>query len=122
MDTRLVNEVAERVMRTLTEMQAFGEGRARRQAEVASAAGTNTRVLQAATLVLNQRGVAVLSTCGQPAGIYIAESDAELAAYDRQLDHRIRGLAVRLREIRRIRRARAAAQIVEPNGQRRMFA
>ena len=121
MDERLINQVADRVLKTLRDMQAIGESRARPQAEVARAAMTSSRALQRATLALNQRGIAVVSTCQIPAGVYIAETDAELAQYDAQLDHRIRGVAIRLREIRRIRRARTAAEMIEPDGQRRMF-
>lgn len=122
MEKQAIDKVATRVLEALEQSNARGEARARPQAAVARLARTSPRALQQATLLLNQRGVAVVTTCRTPPGIYLAESDAELAAYDGQLDHRIRGLARRLVAIRRIRRARAAARPIEPNGQRRMFA
>ena len=122
MDATLLNQVAERVLKVLKEMNAIGEQRAQLQAAVASKAAISTRMLQHATLTLMARDVLVLSNCAHPQGVFIAETDAEVDGYEEQLVNRIRGLAVRRRELRRIRRARIAARIVEPNGQRRMFA
>lgn len=114
--------LAERVMRELQNMGAIGAARAVTQAELARVCETNTRHLQEATLVLNQRGVPVLSSCVVPYGVFIAETDAEITAYDRQLRGRLIGNAVRRRCLRRILRDRIAARPVEPNGQGRLFA
>jgi hypothetical protein len=122
MDAGLVDEVADRVLEALNRLGAVGRGRARSQAEVAAAAATNARTLRHATLALNRRGVPAVTTCVIPVGVFLAQTDAELADYDAQLDHRIRGLAMRLKEVRRMRRAMAAAGPVEPDGQRRLWA
>jgi hypothetical protein len=121
MDATLLNQVAEKVLKVLNEMNAIGEARAQLQAAVASRAGISTRLLQHATLALMDRNVLVLSNCGHPQGIFVAETDDEIDRYEEQLVHRIRGLAIRRRGLRRIRRARVAARAIEPNGQRRMF-
>ena len=115
------DEVADKVLAALKSMGAYGRLRARPQAEVARQMGVTTRRLQQATLSLNLRGLPVVSTCSQPPGVYIAEKYDEFDDYIRQLDHRIRGVAIRLREVRRIRRQWEAAETVEPSGQRRLF-
>jgi hypothetical protein len=116
-----LDKVADRVMAALMSMGAYGRSRARTQREVARLAETDTRTLQRAQRVLLERGEPVVSTCGKPAGVFIAETHPELGAYDRQLDNRIRGLAIRLRPVRRIRRDWLAAETIEPSGQRRLF-
>lgn len=115
-------ELADRVIETLRNMGAIGAARAVTQVELARACGTNTRNLQNATLVLNQRGEAVLSSCVAPCGVFIAETDDEITAYDRQLRGRLIGNARRRRCLRRILRERIATRRVEPNGQGRLFA
>lgn len=114
--------IEDRVMRALRNMRAIGAARAVTQAALASACGTNTRHLQEATLELNRRGVAVLSSCVEPFGVFIAETDAEIAAYDRQLRARLIGNAMRRGYVRRILRDRIATRSVEPDGQGRLFA
>jgi hypothetical protein len=116
-----LDKVADRVLSTLKSMGAYGRKRARTQAEVARAAKTDTRTLQQATRVLLDRGEPVVSTCGKPPGVFIAETHPELGAYDRQLDNRIRGLANRIKPLRRIIRQWVAAETIEPGGQRRLF-
>lgn len=114
--------IEDRVMRTLREMRAIGAARAVTQAELARVCGISPRRLQDATLELNKRGTAVLSSCVAPYGVFIADSDDEIAAYDRQLRARLIGNAMRRGFVRRILRHRIDERSVEPNGQRRLFA
>ena len=112
--------VADRVLATLKTMGAYGRGRARPQAEVARAAGIDTRRLQQATLNLNLRGEPVVSSCVKPLGIFIAQNDGELQAYRKQLHSRLVGNGRRLGAVNRIIRAWIAEEATEPSGQRRL--
>lgn len=109
-------------MQTLRDMRAIGAARAVTQAALASACGISPRKLQEVTLELNRRGVAVLSSCVAPFGVYLAETDDEIRAYDHQLRGRLIGNAMRRGYVRKILRDRACARAVEPDGQRRLFA
>ena len=116
-----LDKVADNVLGVLDEMGAYGRDAARTQAEVARTAETDTRTLQRAQRLLLERGVPVVSACGIRPGIFIAQTRDELAAYDKQLDNRIRGLAMRLKPLRRLMRKWAALMPVGPGGQRRLF-
>jgi len=121
-DARDLERTADAVMQAMRDMQAFGRGRARKQAEVAALAGTTSRTLQMATLVLIERGVPVVTTCETPSGMFVAETLSEIADYGDQLYARIRGNALRLKGVRRIARRWDEAGPVESTGQRRLFA
>ena len=120
-DARLA-ETADRVLAALRNAGAYGRERAVRQAEIARAAGCSSRVLQAACLVLVDRGVPIASTCAQPCGMFLADTLTELQAYRDQLHARIVGNAVRMKAINQIRRAWIERLAVEPDWQRRLFA
>lgn len=113
--------VAARVFETLKEMNAVGSASARKQTEVARACGVSTRRLQTATLALNRAGIAVLSTCHAPYGVYLAETDDEITDYCAQLRARLVGNAARRRAVRKILAQRIALRSVEPDGQGRLF-
>lgn len=117
-----IDEVAERVIEALRAMGAYGRRRARTQREVAQLAGTNGRMLQHATRRLLELGEPVVTACDAPAGMFLAETHQELADYAAQLRSRIVGNAARLKLVRRLAREWVAAEAVEPNGQRRLFA
>lgn len=114
--------IEDRVMRMLRDMRAIGAARAVTQSRLAAACGITPRTLQDVTLGLNKRGIPVLSSCVAPYGVFIAESDDEISAYDRQLRSRLIGNAMRRGYVRKILRDRIALRSVEPNGQRRLFA
>lgn len=118
---RGIEALADRLHGWLEANGVRGRSRARKQRDVAKMLGTTTRHLQEAAIVLNDRGVAVVSSCKAPMGIYLAEQDEELAAFSRQLVNRIRGLARRLKPVRRIVRERIERRSIEPSGQRRLF-
>lgn len=121
-DDKTIAAVADRVYAAMKSMGAYGRARARTQGEVARLAGTNTRALQHATLVLIERGVPIVTACDDPPGMFLAETLSELAAYSDQLHARLVGNAVRMKGVRRIMREWTEYESVEPNGQRRLFA
>lgn len=110
------------MVRTLEARGAIGAAAAVRQDVLADSCGISTRKLQDVTLDLNRRGVPVVSSCVEPFGVFLADSDEELAAYDRQLRARLVGNALRRGYVRRMLRQRIAARTVEPDGQGRLFA
>lgn len=99
-----IERVADDVLAALNRLGAIGAPRACKQLHVARAAGTNPRTLQEATLVLNQRGVAVCTSCSDPPGVYLASNRDEVEAYGRQLHGRLAGNGKRLSAINRILR------------------
>ena len=106
------DELADRLLAWLEANNVRGRNRAQKQRDVAKMLNTTTRNLQEAAIVLNDRGVAVVSSCAAPMGIYLAETVAEVAEYAGQLDGRLRALAARLKPVRRI---------MQDRGQRRLF-
>jgi hypothetical protein len=113
-------DLADQVLAALTNLGAAGRQRARTQAEIARVVGCPQRLICDATLALNLRGEPAISTCGSPPGVFLAQTVEELQGYEQQLDHRIRGNAIRLREVRKILRKKIAQAAVEPSGQRRL--
>lgn len=113
--------MADRVLAAMKGSGAYGRAKAVTQREIAKLAGTNPRTLQLATANLVKRGVPIATTCGSPCGMFIAETLTELQEYGEQLHSRIIGNAVRLKGIRRIRRAWIERGAVEPGGQWRLF-
>lgn len=115
-----LDDIAARILAALKSFGAIGRDRARPQSQVARAAGTDTRRLQQATLMLNRNGEPIASTCLQPKGMFIAETVGELQDYAKQLHSRLKGNAHRLKAVNRIIRTQIEAKAVEPGGQRRL--
>lgn len=101
-DARLIERVADDVLAALQGMDARGAAKARTQRDVARFAGTNPRTLQDATLALNLRGVPVCTSCGEPPGMYLAETIDELKTYAGQLRARLLGNGKRMAAVNRI--------------------
>lgn len=117
-----IETAAEKVHGALIGMRAFGRARARKQGEVAAHVGISTRMLQDATLLLNQQGVPVCSTCVNPAGVFIAETPRELEEYRDQLHSRLQGNGKRMACVNRMLRKMETESVIDSSGQRRLFA
>ena len=117
-----IGEVATKVLAALKKLRAVGAEHAVPQERVARLCAMTTRMLQQATLWLNAHGVAVLSSCVKPFGIFLARTVGEVDDYIDQLHSRLIGNALREKHLRGIRRLWIAGQRVEPDGQRRLFA
>lgn len=107
----------------LRAMGAIGRDRAVPMRGVARGGGWTTRDVQYASAVANEIGLAVVTACDAPRGMYLAETLAELADYERQLVSRLRGNARRALHVRRMVRRLREQHAVDPlSGQLRWWA
>lgn len=99
-DQDRIVRLAERLVAWLRVNGFVGKNRPVRQSIVAGELGVETRDVQYAMGALPGKEL-VASSCGNPMGVFLCQTVADAADYERQLDNRIRNLAVRLRHVRR---------------------